>query len=151
MKALIGLNSSAYEPKQWHGTLLVIAAVSFAIAFNVLLAKHLPVVQSMLLLFHILGLFAVVIPLLVMAPKKNGGEALVEIFNGGGWISDGSALMIGILTPLSSMLGYDCAVHMCKPNGFRVHLISRDIKLTSRQRRKFATLLPHFQEQFSGP
>ncbi|KAG8533987.1 uncharacterized protein KY384_001730 [Bacidia gigantensis] len=53
IQALIELNNSNYVPQQWHGTLLVIAAVSFAIVFNIATAKHLPIIQVVLLMLHV--------------------------------------------------------------------------------------------------
>ena len=115
IQALIALNDETYVPQQWHGTLLVIAAVALAIGVNILVSKHMPVVQSVLLILHVAGVLAVIVPLLVMAPRKNSARtAFVELANGGGWLSNGSAMMIGLLAPLSSLMGYDCAVHMCK-------------------------------------
>ena len=96
----------------------MIAVVVFAIIFNTSMAKQLPMVEIVILFIHILGLFAIVIPLLVMAPSRNSGRvALLDFYNGGNWSTVGLATMIGLLTPLGSMLGFDCAVHMCRiPN-----------------------------------
>ena len=114
-QALIGLNNPSYQPQPWHGTLFVIAFVCFAIAFNILTSRYMPIVQSVLLVLHVLGLFAVTIPLLVMAPEKNSAkDALLVINNGGDWLTDGAALMVGLLCPLSTTVGFDCAVHMCQ-------------------------------------
>lgn len=89
--------------------------VLFAIVFNTSMAKQLPMVEIVILFIHILGLFAIVIPLLVMAPSRNSGRtALLDFYNGGNWSTVGLATMIGLLTPLGSMLGFDCAVHMCR-------------------------------------
>ena len=89
--------------------------VSFAIVINISLAKQLPMVEIVMLVNHISGLFAIVITLLVMAPSRNSGRvALLDFYNGGNWSTVGLATMIGLLTPLGSMLGFDCAVHMCR-------------------------------------
>jgi len=109
------LNDSSYVPRAWHGTLLVIAVVAFTIIFNTSMAKQLPIVEIVILVVHIVGLFAIIIPLLVMAPSRNSGQvALLDFYNGGNWPTVGLATMIGLLTPLGSMLGFDCAVHMGK-------------------------------------
>lgn len=109
------MNDSSYNPQQWHGTLLVIAMVVFAIVFNVSMAKQLPKVEIVILVVHVVGLFAIIVPLLVMTPSRNSGTvALLEFYNGGNWETVGVATMIGLLTPLGSMLGFDCAVHMCR-------------------------------------
>ena len=77
------------------------------------MAKQLPIVEIVILFIHIVGLFAIIIPLLVMAPEKNSGKAaLLDFYDGGNWPTVGLATMIGLLTPLGSMLGFDCAVHM---------------------------------------
>lgn len=113
IQGLITLNNSNYNPQAWHGTLLVIAVVTFAIIFNTAMAKQLPIIEIIILVIHIFGLFAIIIPLLVMAPSKNNARvALLDFFNGGNWPTVGLATMIGLLTPLGSMLGFDCAVHM---------------------------------------
>ena len=79
------------------------------------MAKQLPLVQIVILVVHVIGLFATIIPLLVMAPSRNSGTvALLDFYNGGNWKTVGVATMIGLLTPLGSMLGFDCAVHMCR-------------------------------------
>ena len=89
--------------------------VLFAIVFNTSMAKQLPIVQIVILVVHVVGLFAIIIPLLVMTPARNSGSvALLQFYNGGNWKTVGLATMIGLLTPLGSMLGFDCAVHMCR-------------------------------------
>ena len=112
MEGLIILNHDSYVPQQWHGTLFVIAVVAFAIVFNTTLAKWLPLIENMLLFVHALGLFAVIIPLLVMGTRNSAKEALLQFNNAGNWSTMGTAVMIGLLTPLGSMMGFDCMVHM---------------------------------------
>lgn len=113
IEGLITLNNPNYVPQQWHGTLLVIAVVTFAIVFNTSLAKKLPLIEGIVLLVHIIGLFAIVVPLWVLAPRNTARVALLEFTNSGGWPTMGVSFMIGLLTSLGSMLGFDCAVHMC--------------------------------------
>ena len=105
---------SSIVPKQWHGTLLIIAVVLFCIVFNTTLAKKLPLIEVFILVLHIVGLFAIVIPLWVMAPRNSAKVAFTQFNNGGNWPTMGTAYMIGLLTALSSMMGFDCSVHMCK-------------------------------------
>ncbi|KAL8822278.1 MAG: hypothetical protein Q9191_006981 [Dirinaria sp. TL-2023a] len=114
IEGLIILNNDSYKAHQWHGTLLVIGVVAFAIIFNTTLAKRLPLIENMLLFVHALGLFAVIIPLLVMGKKNSGKEALLQFTNAGNWSTMGTAVMIGLLTPLGSMMGFDCMVHMAE-------------------------------------
>ena len=108
------LNDPTYVPERWHGTLLVIASAAFSILFNTFLAKKLPLVEGLVLVIHVLGLFAVIIPLWVLAPRNNAQAVFTEFSNGGGWDTTGTAVMVGLISPILSMLGFDCVVHMCK-------------------------------------
>ncbi|KAL8683006.1 MAG: hypothetical protein Q9186_001001 [Xanthomendoza sp. 1 TL-2023] len=112
VQGLITLNNPSYEPQQWHGTLLVIAAVAIAIGMNIFLSKSLPIAEVPILILHVVGLFAIIIPLLAMAPKNDARTALLTVTNSGGWQTTGTSFMVGLLTMLSSMMGFDCAVHM---------------------------------------
>ena len=94
--------------------MLVIAITAFAIVFNTFLAKKLPMVEGLILIIHIVGLFAIVIPLWVLAPRNTAKAVFTEFSNGGGWSSTGTSVMVGLSTSIVSMLGFDCGVHMCK-------------------------------------
>ena len=78
------------------------------------MAKQLPGVQIVVLVIHILGLFAIIITFLVMVPSRNSGRiTLLDFYNNGNLLTVGLATVIGLLTPLGSMLGFDRAVHLC--------------------------------------
>ncbi|KIW50408.1 hypothetical protein PV05_11997 [Exophiala xenobiotica] len=112
IQGLIALNVEGYVWHNWHGTLLSIAAISFAIIFNTVLAVQLPLIEGIVLILHFAGFFAIIIPLWVMAPRSNAHDALLVFTNNGGWSSTGLSAMIGLTTPLSVLIGYDCSVHM---------------------------------------
>lgn len=104
----------SYDAHRWHGTLLVIAITAFAILFNTFLAKKLPLVEGFILIIHILGLFAIIIPLWVLAPRNKAHAVFTQFTNNGGWSSTGVSVLIGMAQIASSMAGFDCAVHMCE-------------------------------------
>ena len=114
IQGLIILNDPTYVFERWQGTMLVIAITAFAIVFNTFLAKKLPMVEGLILIIHIVGLFAIVIPLWVLAPRNTAKAVFTEFSNGGGWSSTGTSVMVGLSTSIVSMLGFDCGVHMCK-------------------------------------
>lgn len=67
IQGLIVLNNlETYTFHAWHGTLLTIGVILFASIFNTLLATRLPLVEGTLLILHLAGLFAIIIPLWVM-------------------------------------------------------------------------------------
>lgn len=107
-------NLTTYTFERWQGTLLVIAIVAFCIVFNSFLAKKLPFVESIVLIVHILGFFAVLIPLWVLAPRNSASSVFSGLTNYGGWPTNGLAFMVGLLTPVYTLLGADSAVHMAE-------------------------------------
>lgn len=95
--------------------MLVIAVCSFSVLFNTALAKKLPLVEALLLVLHVLGLFAIIIVLWTLAPTAKANDVWLEFTNAGGWNSYGTATMVGLLSPVISTIGFDCAVHVsCK-------------------------------------
>jgi choline transport protein len=112
IQGLLVLNNPNYVFHNWHGTLLVIAITAFCIIFNTFLAKRLPMVEGMVLIIHLLGFFAVLVPLWVLAPRSSPSEVFTEFLNLGGWPTTGLAFMVGLLSPVYTLIGADSAVHM---------------------------------------
>ncbi|RKU42407.1 hypothetical protein DL546_005020 [Coniochaeta pulveracea] len=112
IQGLITLNNPDYVPQGWHGTLLVIAVTAFCIIFNTVLAQRLPMVEGLVLMVHILGFFAVLIPLWVLAPRASASDVFTTFLNLGGWSSTGLAFFVGLLSPVYTLIGADSAVHM---------------------------------------
>ncbi|KAI7347678.1 amino acid transporter-like protein [Hortaea werneckii] len=114
IQALISLNNEAYVPERWHQTLFTIAVVLSSVVFNTVLAVKLPLIEGVLLVLHLCGVFVVVIPLWVMAPRTPVSTALFDYTNVGGWDTTGLAALVGMVTPLNVLIGYDCTVHMAE-------------------------------------
>ncbi|PYH96799.1 amino acid permease [Aspergillus ellipticus CBS 707.79] len=112
IQGLIVLNHPTYVFERWHGTLLVVAITAFSILFNTFLAKNLPMVEGLILIIHVVGLFAIIIPLWVLAPRNSAKAVFTDFYDGGGWGSPGTATLVGLSTTITSMIGYDCSVHM---------------------------------------
>lgn len=115
------LNYPNYVFEAYHGTLITIAITLFSVIFNTFLAKKLPLVEALILIIHITGLFIIIIPLWVLGPRNNAKSVFTDFNNSGGWNSLGTSTMIGLSTTLTAMIGYDCPVHMC--TSFFPHLI----------------------------
>lgn len=114
IQGLIALNVPDYGYQRWHGTLLAIAVIAFSIIFNTSLASRLPLIEGVVLILHVLGFFAIIIPLWIMGPRAKPEVVLLEFTNNGGWPTVGLSSMVGLLAPLAVLVGYDCSVHMCK-------------------------------------
>lgn len=94
--------------------MLAIGVGCFTVFFNTFLAKKLPFVEGMMLILHIVGVFVIMIPLWVLAPRNNSKAVFTDFMNNGGWSSDGVSFMIGLNAILVSILGFDSSVHMCE-------------------------------------
>jgi amino acid transporter len=119
MQALIVLHQpDTYVYKTWHGTLLIIALILGAFVFNTLLAKRLPLVEGLVLLVHVCGLFAIIIPLWALSPRKPAEAVFAEFTNKGGWPSVGLSFLAGLLPLSASLGGIDCVAHMGEWTGY---------------------------------
>jgi len=67
-----------------------------------------------------------------MGPRAPARTALLDYQNLGGWDSMGLAALIGMVTPLNVLIGYDCSVHMCRSQQRFRRIILSDQQLTSR-------------------
>jgi len=114
IQGLIVLNNPDYVFERWHGTLLCIAVTLFAIIFNTVLAKKLPLVEGLVLFLHIFGFFAILIPLWVLSPRAPARDVFTTFVDGGEWGNVGLACLIGMLSPVFALLGADAATHMAE-------------------------------------
>ncbi|KAH1378746.1 hypothetical protein KXX10_008854 [Aspergillus fumigatus] len=120
IQGLVVLNDPTYEFQRWHGTLLVVAITTFSILFNTFLAKNLPMVEGLILIIHVVGLFAIIIPLWVLAPRNSAKAVFTEFNNAGGWdteeIKDAAetlpkAMMSAVA--VNGVLGFVMVVTLC--------------------------------------
>lgn len=85
-------------------TLLIAIIASL---FNIFAAKRLGFFEGLMLLCFFAGLFAVVIPLWVLAPKASSKEVWTEFGTYIGWQPIGLACVIGQISAGGSMIGID--------------------------------------------
>lgn len=97
------LGSPEFVIQPWHQTLLTIGIVAFCAFFNIFLAPRLPLMEAIVLVLHVAGVFVIIIPLWVTAPRGNAHDTILNFTNGGGWQSDGLSYAIGIV-PMIGML-----------------------------------------------
>ena len=114
IQGLIVLNNPGYLPQRWHGTLIAIALVFFSLFINTILARNLPSIEGVILVLHVFGFVAILVPLWVLAPLSSAHEVFTTFNDGGNWGSTGLATLIGILSPQLVLIGPDAAVHMAE-------------------------------------
>ncbi|KAK3049613.1 hypothetical protein LTR09_009034 [Extremus antarcticus] len=109
---LVKLNNDSYQIQSFHQTLLTMALVLFCVIFNVFLSVRLPLVEALVLVLHCLGVFVVIIPLWIMAPRGNVHDTIFNFTDNGGWGNVGLSSTIGMVPMIGMLIGYDCTVHM---------------------------------------
>ena len=80
---------------------MVIGIASLSAAFNIFLARKLPLVDGCILVLHVMGFFAIVVSLWVLAPRKSATEVFGEWRNGG-WPSGVLSVLVGAVSPYVS-------------------------------------------------
>jgi hypothetical protein len=68
-------------------------------------------VESLFVFVHILGVL-MFIPLWILSHRRVDDSPFIEFYNPSGWISNGVATLVGINSPISGLIGFDCSVYM---------------------------------------
>ncbi|KAK3654172.1 hypothetical protein LTR56_004227 [Elasticomyces elasticus] len=115
-QALLVLNyRTTYMFQRWHGTLIYLLITWMGAVVNVGFARWLPRLEGFLLVWHILGFFAILIPLVYLAPEQNTASFVwTSTADADAWPNYGIALCIGVTTSTFPFVGYDAASHMAE-------------------------------------
>lgn len=112
IQGLVVLTNKNYAPEDWHGTLLYWAVVALSVAINSVGGKVLPRFEGMILILHILGFFAILIPLTYMADHGTSEEVFTQFLNLGEFPSQGLSFFVGTVGCIFAFAGGDAAVHV---------------------------------------
>ena len=97
--------TSAAANSLWFPTIFSIFALILGGLFNGQLSKQFPALEGVMVVIHLASWVAFVTVLWVTSPIGTVQETLLTFNNGGGWISEGGATLIGVLTACSGLLG----------------------------------------------
>jgi choline transport protein len=109
---LAALNNSSFMPELWQGTLLFWAIFLFAVFINTLVSSALPKFEGLILILHVLGFFAILIPLVVLGPHADAKDVFTTWVNNGGWQTQGISFMVGMMGNAFAFVGTDAAFHV---------------------------------------
>lgn len=112
VQALLVLNYPGYDYQRWHGTLLMWAALLICIFVNTVAARALPKIEGVILILHTLGFFAILIPLVVLAPKSSPSFVFKEFVDIAGWNSNGLAWFVGLISSNLPFIGKLFLLHV---------------------------------------
>ena len=105
IQGLLVLNYQSYDFKRWHGTLIFYAVILISLFVNTYLARQLPKIETMVLVLHIMDFFAILIPLVYLAPHSTAKDVFATFKNSGGWSSDGLSFFVGLTTSMFPFIG----------------------------------------------
>lgn len=109
------MSNQNYEPKPWETTLLLWAAIALAVFFNTVVNAALPKVEGFILIIHILGIFAIIVPLVYLSPHRSANEVFTIFLNEGGWPTQGLSFMLGMIACVYSFLGMETIFLLLPP------------------------------------
>ncbi|KAE9403296.1 putative amino acid permease [Gymnopus androsaceus JB14] len=104
--------SYAADPQRWHATLLMWAVMLVCFSVNVFAVKLIPIIELLAGILHPVLFVALLVPLVVLAPRSTNEFVWTELVNESGGYSDGVSWCIGLLTVAYSFSGFDGAIHM---------------------------------------
>ncbi|KAI4221115.1 MAG: hypothetical protein LQ349_007924 [Xanthoria aureola] len=74
--ALIALNNPDYVPELWHGTLLFWGFILVAVFINTVTSRVLPQIEVAVLVLHVVGFFAFMIPIVHVSHQTENGAPM---------------------------------------------------------------------------
>jgi len=131
LQGLITLNLPSYTIKGWHTTLLTIAITAFTIIWNTVFVRKLPFIEGIGFVIHVLGFFAFVIVLWVMAPRSDTKAVWTKFEDNMGWGSKGVSTLVGILGPVVTLIGSDSSSHLSEELRDAAYILPRAMVATA--------------------
>lgn len=95
----------SYEPKGWHVTLIMWALLLICTVLNTWLGMILPVLEVFIGIAHVLGFFAVFIPIIYLGPRADARSVFIQTYNLGGWRDVTLATLVGLKGTVAMFLG----------------------------------------------
>lgn len=130
MQALIILWRPSYVPRAWQGTLLIWAVLLVCLVFNTFFSKKLPLVEGVIVVLHMAGFFAVIVPLWVMGDRGDTRQVFTLFQDNMGWGSVPLSTMVGLTGAASCFVGIEAGAHMAEEVRNAAHVIPRAMMWT---------------------
>ncbi|KAJ4341105.1 hypothetical protein N0V95_007325 [Ascochyta clinopodiicola] len=130
VQGLIALNNPSYVPQAWQGTLLIWAVLAICLIFNTFFSKKLPLIEGVIVVLHVAGFFAVIIPLWVMGDRTSSEEVFTLFEDNMMWGSIPLSTMVGLTGAASCFVGIEAGAHMAEEVRNAAHVIPRAMMWT---------------------
>ena len=104
-QGLIILDNDSYQPQKWQGTLLCWAVLAVAVFINTVVSGLLPMIEGIILVLHVLGFVAVIVPLVYLSPHGSAASVFKTVLNEGGWPTQGLSYCVGFIGNVATFVG----------------------------------------------
>ncbi|KAK5131342.1 hypothetical protein LTR08_001008 [Meristemomyces frigidus] len=111
-QAIVILANPDFVMRSWLPSVFAWAVVLLSIFANTLLIRKLPMIEGIAMFAHVLGFFAFIVVLWVMAPR--GDSTVLTTFESNGWPSAGVASLVGISAAVGDLIGADSSLHLAE-------------------------------------
>ncbi|RGP74084.1 hypothetical protein FSPOR_1779 [Fusarium sporotrichioides] len=112
VQACINVTNPDFAFTPWQIALIMWAVILITIAFNTWGTAFFPQLETASLIGHILGFFAVMIPLWVLCDKNSADDIFLQFTDQSGWDSMGFAYISSQIYVLWCCFGSDSIVHL---------------------------------------
>ena len=126
-QGLIILTDPTYEPHPWHTVMLYWGVILFGVFINTVVSSWLPKFESLILILHVVGLFAILFPLIILGPHAQPSQVFQTFVNSGDWPTNGLSFFVGLLGNVFAFFGADGAIHMSEEIRGAARIVPRAI------------------------
>ena len=105
IQGLIVLTHPNYVPKPWQAMLLFWAIMFFALLINTLTNRALARFEGVILLLHLFGFFAVLVPMIYLGQHGDAASVFTNFMNNGGWPSTARSFFVGLPASVFALFG----------------------------------------------
>ncbi|KXH56751.1 hypothetical protein CSAL01_03195 [Colletotrichum salicis] len=103
----------SYTSERWHGTMLYWAILLSSALICIFCSNVLRLLEKITMALHVGFYLIILIIMAVVSPTKHSASFVFATFgNNSGWLNDGIAWCIGLLSCCYVLMGYDGATHL---------------------------------------
>lgn len=113
-QGMYNMTHPEFQPIPWVSTVLIIAVIAWATFINTIVSSTLPKFEGAILIIHIIGFFALLIPMAVLGYHTDAKTVFTDFTDAGFWPDRGVAFFIGLVGNVFAFVGVDAAFHMAE-------------------------------------
>ncbi|EUC43273.1 hypothetical protein COCMIDRAFT_38752 [Bipolaris oryzae ATCC 44560] len=129
LQSTILLVKPEYTPKPYQAMLIGWALLAFAVIINTVGSKTLAHFEGLILILHVLGFFAILIPMVYLGDHSDA-SILTTFVNSGGWSTQTLSFMVGLPSSVFALIGVDSCVHIAEEVKNATRVIPRVIQFS---------------------